>query len=469
MADHPTLAAAPAAGPGRFLPFLLLRRLRAVAWPADGGARTAFLLILALMVLYGAGFGFMLRGAEQNDKMAETMPTLILGLYATVLLSSLLVDFLPVLRPVARPLPEHFPVSARQNAITAFLLDLITLRRLTLAAGLLVAVAVGPAHSEVPWLGLLLLLTAAVLSYNVRLLVALRRWRHPFMLAHLACLALVAYWLAYPEQQFRAAVAAGVVLLPLLLGAAQLYVLGPYFSSRFLPDAALSAPTATGQLLARLSPIWKAYLRKARTPLLMGLVFKVILVSAAGLTLKDGDISRTGFSSVFYMAFLPAIGFTYVNNNLFGFLQHPVANELQRLGLTARVLRLYLRIVGPVVLVDSLISLMLLLAIFPLKQWHLAGLLPLAILSLSSIGLWGSLYQAKPVPKSIDFTNMRKSASTLMSLATLATTAALYYMPWWWARLLLTGLIAVSAIWPIRSILRNEGELRRRLWRGIGA
>jgi hypothetical protein len=469
MADHPTLDAAPARRPGHFLPYLLLRRLRAVVWPADSGTRAAFLLILAVMLIYGAGFGFMLRGADGNEKLAEMMPKLTLGLYSLVLLSSLLVDFLPMLRPVARPLPEHFPVSARQNAIAAFLLDLITLRRLTLIAGLLMAVATAPAHAQVPGMGLLLLLTAAVLSYNVRLLVALRRWRHPFMVGHVACLALVGYWLAFPAAPYHTVLAGAIVALPLLLGTAQLYALGPYFSARFLPDAVQSASTAAGQLLARFSPEWKAYLRKARTPLLMGLAFKLILVSVAGFTMKDGAVSRTGFASVFYMAFLPAIGFTYVNNNLFGFLQNSVANEVQRLGLTVRVLRLYLRIVGPVVLIDALISLALLLAIFPVAQWHLAGLLPLGILSLSGIGLWGSLYQAKPVPKAIDFANMRKNASTLMSIATLATTAALYFMPWWWARIALAGLVATSAIWPIRAVLRNDGELRRRLWRGIGA
>ena len=33
----------------------------------------------------------------------------------------------------------------------------------------------------------------------------------------------------------------------------------------------------------------------------------------------------------------------------------------------------------------------------------------------------------------------------------------------------LAVVITASAYWPIRAVLRNDGNLRRRLWRGIGA
>ena len=32
-----------------------------------------------------------------------------------------------------------------------------------------------------------------------------------------------------------------------------------------------------------------------------------------------------------------------------------------------------------------------------------------------------------------------------------------------------TLVITASAYWPIRAVLRNDGSLRRKLWRGIGA
>ena len=30
-------------------------------------------------------------------------------------------------------------------------------------------------------------------------------------------------------------------------------------------------------------------------------------------------------------------------------------------------------------------------------------------------------------------------------------------------------LVAASAAWPVRQVLRNDGALRRKLWKGIGA
>ena len=455
MADHATL--------GHFLPYLLGRRLRAVVWPDATGERWAAAALLVFMAGYGAGFGAMLNHRD-SDSIGELLPKLIMGLNAAWLASALLVDFVPTLRPVTRPLPEHFPVSARQNVVTAFLLDLITLRRLLIAAWLLATLAVAPQHGLVPGFSLLLVLAGAVLSFNVRLLVALRRWRHPLLLAHAATLALMVWWIIHPEQPYYTALGVAMALLPCALWAAQLYWVAPYFSARYLPADTASA---SGPALARLPLEWKVYICKTWRPLLMGLVLKVLLVGASGLFfVKNGKLTNQAY---FYLAFLPVIGFTYANNNLFGFLGPMAANELQRLGLTSRLLVLYARVVGPVVLVDCLLSAALLLGLFPSSFWHLLGLLPLSAAGLAALGLWGSLYKAKPVVKSIDFANMRNNVSTLMSLVSIGFGAVLYFVPWWWLRMLLTGLVTVSAVWPLRAVLANDGELRRRLWRGIGA
>jgi hypothetical protein len=456
MADYATL--------GHYLPYLLGRRLRAVVWPADGGERALALLLLTLMALYGAGFGFML-DHQHKPGLAEAMPKILVALNASWLVSTLLVDFLPSLRPVTRPLPEHFPVSERQNVVTAFLLDFITLRRLMLVLGLLVAMLVAPGHVLVPGFSLLLLLGATALSFNVRLLVTLGRWRHPLLAANLLSLGLMGWWLAVPAASYATLLGVGMALLPWLVGAAQLYWLGRYFSARYLP--AETATTVPSTALARLPLEWKVYLRRIWMPLTMGMVVKIALLVVAGLFMvKNGKIGHNGF---FYLGLLPIISFTYVNNNLFAFLSSLTANELLRLGLTRRVLALYLRLVLPVLLVDCLVSVVLILALFPVSLWHFLGLLPLAAIALLSLGLWASLYQAKPVIKAIDFANMRNNASGIMSAASVALGATLYFLPWWWARIALALLVAASAAWPLRAVLRNDGPLRRKLWKGIGA
>jgi hypothetical protein len=472
MADLATLA--PTSGGngtgqlGHFLPYLLRRRLRAVLWPADGGERAAALLLLALMMAYGAGFGALLNHADDLEESADFLPHLLVGLNAAWLVAALLVDFIPALRPVARAVPEHYPVSARWNVAAAFLLDLITLRRLLVVATLLTALAVAPHHAAVPGFSLLLVLGATVFSFNLRLLVALRRWRHPLLLAHLASLALMLWWLAHPEASYNVPLGVGMAVLPWLLGAGQLYWLGPYFSTRYLPAEAATASTspASGSLLARLSPEHRAYFIKVWGLLFMGLVIKIVLLGLTSAGLNDaGKLKNQSF---FYLGLVPLVGFTYANNNLFGFMRTLVANEIQRLGLTRRVLALYLRLVLPVVLIDCLLTAAMLLALFPRAFWPYVGLLPLGAAALTSLGLWGSLYQAKHVVKVMQFGNNR-NASTLMSFATIGTAAALYFLPWWWARIALAALITASAYWPVRAVLRNDGSLRRKLWRSIGA
>jgi hypothetical protein len=209
------------------------------------------------------------------------------------------------------------------------------------------------------------------------------------------------------------------------------------------------------------------YLRKVWLPLTVGFVFKAVLLSITGLVMvKNGKVTNP---SLFYLGLLPVVSFTYVNNNLFAYLGSLTANELVRLGLTRRLLALYLRLVLPVLLADCLLSATLVLALFPASLWHVLGLLPLGAVALLSVGLWASLHHAKPVIKSIDFANMRNNTSGAMSAVSLGLGAALYFLPWWWARIALALLVAASATWPLRQVLRNDGTLRRKLWKGIGA
>lgn len=432
-------------------------------WPADGGERAVAWLLLALAALYGAGLGVLLNRGPAG-KLGALLPQLVVGLNATLLTSALLVDFLPALRPVVRPVPDHFPVSARLCVATAFLLDFITLRRALLVAFLGVALAVAPRHAAGPGLALLLVLGAAAVSFNLRLLAALGRWRHPLLALHLGSLALLGWWLSHPGSVHYGALGLLAACLPGALWGVQLYWLGPYFSARYLPAA--TGAGAPSRALAQFSPEWKAYLRKCRLPLLTGLFLKFLFFGVIKYFLEKDVAPQQSF---FYVAFLPIMGFTYINNNLFGFLGPLVANEVQRLGLTPRLLRLYARLVGPVVLADCLLTATLLLALFPATSWHRLWALPPAALALGALGLWGSLYQAKPVAKALTFGTMRNNTSMLMSFLSIGTGAALYFMPWWWARLLLAGAVAASAWWPVRAAWRNDGALRRRLWRGIGA
>ena len=466
MADQVMPGPASTAGRlGGLLPYLLRRRLLSVVWPPDAGERITALLLLAMLIAYGICLGFLLNHPLEEDP--DWLPKLEIMLNAIWLSSALLVDFLPSLRPVTRVVPEHFPLSARWNVGAAFLLNLVTLRRLLVVTALLAAMLAAPRNVLVPGFSLLLVLGATVFSFNLRLLVTLRRWRHPLMLAHLTSLGLMLWWLAHPEAPYNKPLGVGMAVLPWLLGAAQLYLLGPYFSARYLPDAAATAaPTATGQLLNRLSPEYRAYFARVWSLLLLGLVLKVVLMGITSLGAnEDGHLKSQAF---FYLAMVPLVSFTYVNNNLFGFMRTLVANEIQRLGLTRRVLALYLRLVLPVVLLECLLTAALLLGLFPRAFWSYLGLLPLGAGALTSLGLWGSLYQAKIVVKVENF-NSNKNASMLMNFATIGMAVALCALPWWWARIALALVVAVSAYWPIRAVLRNDGSLRRKLWRGIGA
>ena len=159
MADHSTLDPRL----GHFLPYLLRRRLQVALWPASGGERAVLLLLLGLGFAYGAGLGFLLNHSESSDT-ANFLPKLLVGLNTTWLVSALLVDFLPALRPITRAVPEHFPVSVRLNVVTTFLLDFITLRRLLIVAMLLVALF---PPSFWPLLGLLPLGAAAFTSLGI--------------------------------------------------------------------------------------------------------------------------------------------------------------------------------------------------------------------------------------------------------------------------------------------------------------
>ena len=89
------------------------------------------------------------------------------------------------------------------------------------------------------------------------------------------------------------------------------------------------------------------------------------------------------------------------------------------------------------------------------------------LMALLALGLWGSLFKAKPVRKNVDFSNLRNNASTLMNLLSIGLAAALYLMPWWWARIALALAVTLSALVPVRRMLSNHGPTRRQLWQAL--
>ncbi len=450
---------------GHFLPYLLGRQLRTVFWPAAGTGRAAGLLVTGLAALYGAGLGYLLQ--HHHNLPAATIPRLLVGINAVLFGTVLLADFLPTYRAVQPPLPDPLPVSARLNAVTAFVLDLVSMRRVGLLVFLLLALVVSPSFWRPLGLSLLVWLSAAALSFNVRLLLSVGLWRHPLLALNLLCLLAAAVWLGSGWAGEGSVVAGALMGLavagPLLLWAAGLGLVAPRFSARFMPERANPAPGS--RWLARLSPEWKLYLRKTWPALLMGVAFKLVMLVAAGILLLRGN---DGFmKTLFYFAFMPVISFTYVNNNLLGYRWAATANELERLGLTPRLLTSYLKLVLPVVAVECLLSAGVLLVLFPRNLWGLLGLLPLSALPLLALGLWGSVYKAKPIRQKVDFSNMRHNASTLINLLSIGLAGALYLLPWWWARVVLALAVTLTALVPVRRILANHGPTRRRLWQAV--
>lgn len=450
---------------GHFLPYLLRRRLRAVLWPDAGEGRAGLLFLGLFCVLYGAGLAYMLNHHELQA--GGYLRKLLFGLNGIMFLSALLVDFVPTYRLVQRPLPDHFPVSGNLNVVMAFLLDLITVRRIMILVFLLVALAGAPHAWRTLGLIVLVVLSAGTASFNLRLLLTMRRWQHPLLFLNLLCLLAAAGWLStlIKVPVATTALATVAVLGPFVLWVGALRWLGEEFTQRNL--AAPAESQSEGALLARLSPEWKAYFRKTWPALAMAVVFKTLMLVACGFMAAKGK--KDTMAGLFYMCYLPIIGFTYVNNNLFGHLYSLSANELTRVGLTSRLLRLYLRLVVPVLVLDCSISAVLLLLLFSQERWPLLGLLPLAGGAGLALGLWGSLYKAKAIYKNIDFANMRTNASTLINGLTLIVGAALYLMPWWWARIALAMVVMLSAWWPVQRVLRNEGGLRRQLWVALKA
>ncbi|RFP65389.1 hypothetical protein D0N36_08950 [Hymenobacter lapidiphilus] len=453
---------------GHFLPYLLGRQLRATFWPSAGETRAVVVLFGLLTAAYGLGVGYLLNHA--GTMPAGMLPKLLAGINSLLFAAVLLADFLPSYRAVQRLLPEPMPVSARLNVVTAFVLDLASIRRGLLLLFVLLVLAVAPTFWRPLGLSLLVWLSAAGLSFNLRLLLSVGRWRHPLFWLNLLCLGTAVAWL---NREFAADagaltnwLAALAVAGPLLLWAAALYLVAPRFSARYMPDQAEVLPIGSGWL-ARLSPEWKLYLHKTRPALLMGLAIKVIFLVFCAYMLHSNDNKEVAIRPLFYFAFLPIVGFTYINNNLLGYIWTAAANELERLGLTRRLLTLYLRLAVPIMLAECLVSAVFLLVLFPRFMWHHLLLLPLAAAPALALGLWGSFAKPKPVREAITFSTMRHNASTLINIITMLTAAALYFMPWWWARVALAAAVTLSAIVPVRRILSNHGPTRRRLWQAL--
>ncbi len=141
----------------------------------------------------------------------------------------------------------------------------------------------------------------------------------------------------------------------------------------------------------------------------------------------------------------------------------------QKSGLAGATLYLYLRLVGPVVVADCFVSAVMVVVLFPMSSWYVLGLLPLSAGALMSVGLWASLYKAKPVRKVIDFGNIRNNTSMLMNFVSILLAIAIFFVPWWSVRVALS-VVPMLSVWVlIGHVRRNDGALRRQLWHSISA
>lgn len=437
--------------------YLTLYKIKGVLWPKSLETRVLIICIYVLVFAQGLCFKYLV---IHNQQIASQ---LINGLVILTFYICLLIDFIPVTKYIKPPLSDNFPVSQSLNLIMAFLLDLISIRRLLLLC-LLISILISNPQliCDIAWI-FLAWLSGSILSFNLRLIIVLKKWNNILFGINILILLLISYeFFNFDLLQKKLAILIKIVLsLPIVFWCIGLLYFAPIFNYKTLFK--LTEIRVFDIKNIECDPEIKGYLRKSWQILMLGKVCKIIIL----VIIFENTISIDAFSkSIFSFALLPAISFTYANNNLYGQIYSITTNHIIRLGMTLKLVNVYFKLVIPVVIIDSLISIVMINIYQPTEYIILLKTVIISIPSFLTIGLWGSLWRAKAVVKDVGFHNLDNHSSNLVSIITLGLSTVMITLPSWvviWISLFIT----ITIIIPLYQLIKNEAYTRNQLWKRV--
>lgn len=404
------------------------------------------LYILLLLYIYGAGT---LTSALINRSVfPATNVAAALGLLVIVV--GFLKDFFPAYQHYTVSFPKYLPINTSKRII----IDLIDsiLRPVPLFLIFFLTILCIHTQLEVFDLGfqLLLLLFTVLTSINVRLSFTLQAL---YGLLHQA-VALLS--LGFAGILMVASLDAGPstfvvlqVLALLIIAIAQRASLQKSYSfskgrhriSRYSQQASLQVILIKGYFAQK----------KVRTALLIAGLVKVLLLSVNLFELDQKGTYVFDSELLFYLALSPAVLFTYVHNNLYGYLPQLWLIMARAADVKGYVL-LQLRMVLIPLLADLAVSGILLLAFRQFKPEYISFYLLCAVgFMINSV--IAALILPQPVSKNL-FSGFMKSGTSIIASAIMFLVLSLVLKNMLW------GLLAVVVLecWVLFSLLLKVGR-----------
>ncbi|GAB3906261.1 hypothetical protein GCM10028803_38340 [Larkinella knui] len=359
---------------------------------------------IAFLALNAGVVGWLIDRSASSDQLKIDPIQIIFIVNAIVCGLWVWMEFFPAYKQRSKLVSKAFPIPFHSRWLANLFYDTATLSVVGTALPFFILKAVSKTYTSTHLLTSLLLLVNAVFFVQLvkAFLEATHRRQGLFLFIWVAQSVMIVlsihYWLFDPLLTLCIAFAGQLLLL-------------------FLLDRAASEITkATVFLLTttRLSPVYLACINnaKSRNAFGFGFIFKIgfLVVFNSAMT---SELKMGSYMVMLYLS--PAILFTYVANNLWGYF--PALWITSTLGKRSDVYRTY----GQLILIPVLIDLAITLALLAFRKSltiELVCYYGLVTLSLTLNGLVFSLYKAFYVHNGLNFGQMKSSVNSWSVLTT---------------------------------------------------
>lgn len=195
--------------------------------------------------------------------------------------------------------------------------------------------------------------------------------------------------------------------------------------------------------------------------LTFGFVLKTLILVGNYITLSRKGLYLFNSTVLLYLFISPVLVFSYVFNNLFGYLYTHVNNLLVRKNDTKDLVRLFFQSVQGPLLIDFFISLTM---AFLLKKANLDFLLSYlgALSILMALGLWGSFYFPIKIKNKFTFSTYYY-ASPLVTLICIAVVSGAALLGLRWVYIALLPIAGVIIAFIIKKSIHQKYTLVSKL------
>ncbi len=404
-------------------------------------------LILSFALIYGFAFAKLSDIAANGEFDKISMDSIQAIIFAALFFISISRTFIPSYNPLRLDFPKYYPLSVFQKYVFALMSDYIKPFFFYLSS-FIIAATFFRENADFNFLATAFayLILGNIVRYNMQYIIDFKLTKNTYIVSAIALVLIIAASFNLALSFFNGAIISWImVALFFLLGYLQHYSIIDERKSNI--SKASSKRGINFKLLINN--------KKARTLIIVGLFFKIIIIIALIVQTYNGKELLLDRMPIIWLFITPLAFFTYFYNNIWAFWPSIMMNMELRNGDYYQMIKQGLQLMKLPLLIDFILSLPLLFILNDQLVFIILFYVTSVVFLVSFSFFWSALLpiKVKKVFQRKGATNMWSSLATMLAIAALAL---MQINAWFYILSPFFLAISAAAIWFSNDVYRDN-------------